>query len=284
MTVPRFLYWMEERELIRQRRAAGQPAPWTDDAVLRDNYFTNVMREYDRGSVWVQEHITDQYAQHRALPVMLGLARWLGHTPALEAVQRAGLWPIHGTREELVAVSAFLEARGEQVFTGAYVVSANGMRWGGWRSKIDYIVNGVVGKMVGVEVPTTSIQAATEALDALEGWGGFMSYEIACDLRWAPGWLDTAPDIHTWANPGPGCRRGLVDVFPDRGWGRRGPNAETALGAMRHLLLKAEAHRWDLDWPRRLEMRDIEHSLCEFSKYAKISRGGRGKRKYPLGG
>jgi hypothetical protein len=126
----------------------------------------------------------------------------------------------------------------------------------------------------------TSIQEFTEAVDEVHGWGGFMAYEVACDLRWARGWLDTAPDIYTWANPGPGATRGLVDLF---GLERK-PNRAAAIGMMRALHEQAEAHPWEVMWPRRLEMRDIEHSLCEFNKYTKLSNGGRGKRRYPLGG
>ena len=34
--IERFCYWINERHAIYQKRAKGQPAPWTDDPILRD--------------------------------------------------------------------------------------------------------------------------------------------------------------------------------------------------------------------------------------------------------
>ena len=48
MDTARLLYWMAERERIRLRPQAGQPAPWSNDPILRDWSFTNVRREDDR--------------------------------------------------------------------------------------------------------------------------------------------------------------------------------------------------------------------------------------------
>ena len=44
---PLFAY-MIEREKIRQRKEAGEPAPWTDDTILQEGRFTNVRRSDDR--------------------------------------------------------------------------------------------------------------------------------------------------------------------------------------------------------------------------------------------
>jgi hypothetical protein len=283
-----FFGYMEAREEVRILKDSGLPPPWTADPVLERNYFTNVMREMDRDSRWIQANITDPYADHKWLPVMLAAARWLGHVPALaESMEAKGIWPI-STRLRLAKLAAELDwqqAQGKQVFGGAYVISANGMRWGDWISKVEYVLRGIVEPALPVLLSPAmrgSIEGATTALDEVPGWGGFMAYEVACDLRWAPGWLDNAPDIHTWGNPGPGARRGLNSVFPDR-WGKRGPNPTEALELMRSLMHSAQGWPWQVPWIRPLEMRDIEHSLCEFSKYEKIRNGGRGKRKYPLG-
>ena len=50
--IERFCYWINERHAIYQKRAKGQPAPWTDDPILRDYKFTNPFRENDRVTVW----------------------------------------------------------------------------------------------------------------------------------------------------------------------------------------------------------------------------------------
>ena len=48
--VTAFFDFCREREAIRARREAGQPAPWTRDPVLQRGRFLNVFREDDRGT------------------------------------------------------------------------------------------------------------------------------------------------------------------------------------------------------------------------------------------
>lgn len=80
----------------------------------------------------------------------------------------------------------------------------------------------------------------------------------------------------TWANPGPGAVRGLQRIY-----GRVPIKELGALDFMRALLDIAPEYT-----KLPLEMRDIEHSLCEYDKKLRIKqalREGRlvqGMRKY----
>ena len=67
----------------------------------------------------------------------------------------------------------------------------------------------------------------------------------------------------TWANAGPGALRGL-----NRMHGRVVTSAVPNANAEMHdLLVKiSNPTLWPEEWPS-LEMRDIEHSLCELDKY-----------------
>lgn len=273
--------WMAERERIRRVRAAGHPAPWTEDPILANFYFTNVMREYDRVSQFVYREIVSRYLANPNLPLLVGLARHLNHPDPLVHLIKVGAMPLHGTREELEVTRDALEryeSRGGRVWTGAYMITATHMRNGAYRSKIDAVVCGTVGEMVDLRLPLTSMQEFTETLATRRCWGGFMAYEVACDLRWARGWLDAAPDTRTWANPGPGALRGLRLLLGLE----RDPSRADAIELMQMLLHGAAEHvDWGFDWPRPLEMRDIEHSLCEYGKYEVIRAGGKAKRRYP---
>lgn len=128
--------------------------------------------------------------------------------------------------------------------------------------------------------------------------GDFMAYEIVTDLRWTP-LLDRAPDIMTWANPGPGAARGLGRVNHDDKdmYDQRRHKAEL-VEMMESLLwrsqdpqywpqqmdggswwktgfqLPEDAHLWQTRdaWPA-WEMRDVEHTLCEFDKYERARLG-----------
>ena len=101
--------------------------------------------------------------------------------------------------------------------------------------------------------------------------GPFMAYEVVTD--WRHTWLgDKAEDILSWANPGPGARRGLNRIY-----GRpleKTIKTKQCVEEMKDLLHASPAYI-GVHVPN-LEMRDIEHSLCEFDKYERV-RLGEGK-------
>jgi hypothetical protein len=106
-----------------------------------------------------------------------------------------------------------------------------------------------------------------------------MTYEVVTDLRHTR-YLRAAPDVNTWANAGPGAFRGLNRVF-----GRPLKQAQNPQAACQEMadLLTMSKHYWPkptIWWPK-LEMRDIEHSLCEFDKYERVRNGeGRPRSMY----
>jgi hypothetical protein len=81
----------------------------------------------------------------------------------------------------------------------------------------------------------------------------------------------------TWANMGPGAQRGL------RRLGLPCKNQADGVESMRYLLAVSQP----LYGPKGhhvppLEMRDIEHSLCEFDKYCRVKFGeGEPRSKFP---
>jgi hypothetical protein len=128
-----------------------------------------------------------------------------------------------------------------------------------------------------------------ESLQSVWDWfrqypysGDFISYEVVTDLRHTD-LLGCAPDIMTWANPGPGAERGLARVT-GRGVSYRAVQKKVSKSAMieemRDLLKMSRDRQF---WPQRqgwtpLEMREIEHTLCEFDKYER-TRTDEGKPK-----
>ena len=102
---------------------------------------------------------------------------------------------------------------------------------------------------------------------------------VVCDARYTRygrnvPWLQ---DARTWAHAGPGAKRGLNRL---RGFPAKAPMRDAeALVWMRLLLTKSIGPRWD--WRPTLEMREIEHSLCEFDKYERTRLGeGRPRATY----
>jgi hypothetical protein len=164
---------------------------------------------------------------------------------------------------------------------------------GGGGSKIDQTVFHVMQGMwdrkkeiYDICVECRSLEHTWAFLKKMIGIGPFLAYEMVTDLRHTH-ILNDAVDIMTWANPGPGAIRGLRRIF--------GPHVKTTHGEanvyMKKLLdrsddgfnSKTNKHHLDTDFPT-LEMRDIEHWLCEFDKYVRVMNGeGRPRSRYDGG-
>lgn len=306
--------YMHTREQVRLARKQGLPKPWTQDPILQSYRFCNVNREHDTVTQWIRLFIRGPYAEHKDLWFLLAIARVLNLPGSLNAVIEAGLFPPHdnptGDRwwdpESFAQLLRERRRRKQPWHTGAYMVRAAGRNQPYADDKAGYVTHVVLDGLwrqreeLRSALWGTSLQEATHRLTSFYGWGGFMAYEVVTDLRHTA-WLHGAPDIYTWANAGPGAKRGL-----NRLHGRpvAAPLSQTqACDEMRALLeaLTAEipglrpgslcqryggpdnAHR-PTGWSWTLEMRDVEHSLCEFDKYERVRLGeGAPRSRYPGG-
>lgn len=286
-TAPESLFWsfINERHRIYLKKTAGEPKPWTEDTILRDYKFTNIFRELDRGTVWLRENFIQPHWDDDAGLIVANVS-WYRMFNHWGTGARLG-WQTTWYPDGIKAVLRERMRQGEQVFTNAHIIwSEEGI------PKIDAIVDyaSAVWKDRDVVAQVASHQNALEAvfsvLTGFRGIGGFQAYEIVTDLRHTR-LLENATDINMWANMGPGAKRGLLRL------GLPAKNDKEGLMSMRQLLtrsmfsLKTGEHRSHSDAYRleehvpMLELRDIEHSLCEFDKYCRVKFGeGEPRMKY----
>lgn len=313
MTTPRIndiAAFMKARHDIYLDRKAGKPGPWTADPVLRDGRFCNIFRELDTVTIWVEENIRKPYADHPNLWFMLAIARYINWPDTLRYLMdeaEPGTWPDEEGFEPAKLTKALEDyaAAGNKVYTGAYMIRAESdpsKEWYSW-TKHRYIAEIVLGRLWEDREEWQRMLETTpgvlRAFNRLEtvwekfqqhryiGWGPFMAYEVVTDLRHTR-YLRNAPDIYTWANAGPGAIRGL-----NRLYGRdlaAKPRPEQTNREMFELMKELN----DLDEPGfnatfgepcdvtpRFEMRDIEHTLCEFDKIERVRKGeGKMRTKY----
>lgn len=275
-------YWMSERQAIYLRRLSGQPKPWTADPILQSFRFCNVFRELDTVTQWIRDNIRIPYADHEHLWFMLAIARYINLPDTLQALMEAGAWPSMPDFDPFV-MTQVLDARkshGEQIYTGAYMIRAESdpkAPWYRW-TKQRYIAEIVLGRLWEDRAKIAAHLAGERRLEGAwrlladnkryVGWGPFMTYEWVTDLRWTR-YLGAAVDITTWANAGPGALRGLRRLRTEDGKLAPEPiGASEATEEMRKLLKVAPANL-----PPgfgALELRDIEHSLCEVDKYLRV--------------
>lgn len=276
--------WITERHRIYLKKASGTPPPWTMDQAMQTYRFCNVFRELDKVTVWLRERWRDPYATNEHLWIAICLARQVNWPDTLEEVG----FPEHGY--DAVAVQRALEARkarGEKVYTGAYMISAPSGEYRGM-AKPEYTAHVVVGALwqardefhsLFADRRQPTMQDVHSWLRQFRGWGDFMAYEVVTDFRHTK-YLCNAPDINTWAVAGPGAIRGLNRLH-GRPY-RKAMNQEQACGEMRELL--AMSRRSLPDFIPALELREIEHSLCETDKWLRVAAGqGRLRSRYAAG-
>lgn len=81
-----FFGWCRERERIRVKREAGEPAPWSEDPIFQQGRFLNVFREDDRGTKAVlkfAEPVADSLSD---LIHALFFARWCNRDTTLDVL------------------------------------------------------------------------------------------------------------------------------------------------------------------------------------------------------
>ena len=291
-----FFRYARARHQIYLNRVAGTPREkWTKDHILRTYRFTNVFRELDKTTRWFADHVRDPMRQDPNVLMATVVFRLLNRIEVGEAVFN------QVDIEYDNAFAAFMET-GKVSFlkraivancgdgpyvTGAYIISSPK----GY-SKLDGVLN-VINDFnknsdwwAFASEKGHTLENMWEFLRGEPYLGPFHAYEIVTDLRHTA-LLDSAPDIMTWANPGPGAHRGANRVF--RGSAKDRVSREQVIDEMRILLSwSRDAKYWpqqkidtdaawlyDHQWPT-WEMRDVEHTLCEFDKYERV-RLGEGK-------
>jgi hypothetical protein len=272
--------WMVERHKIFIRKMMGAPWPWTKDPIMQKYKFTNVFRELDKTTVWFDEHYRDEYQSDESVILATIIFRWFNRIETGQRLLSAGLlkkWSSEKAQRVLRDHKPWT--------TGAYIISSpHGFdKLTGLCQYIDAVWKERKGLVKWIESEQRSIEQTVTKLCSFKGLSGFMAYEIASDLThtWALKW---APDAMSWANPGPGARRGLNRLH-GRELKARVPKSQLIV-EMRQLLpliQKQMLKAFDTsDLPGcGVTMREIEHSLCEFDKYQRVTLGqGRPRSVY----
>lgn len=266
----------------------------TDDPVLAHYRFCNVFRELDRVTIWIREAIRERWADHEHLWFMLAASRMLNWPATLSDLILEGAWPDNPdfTPALMTASLDARKARGEKVYTGAYMIRAESdsrQIWYSW-TKQRYTAEIVLGRLWEhrdyfrreFEDPKMTVQNAWQTVmkhHDLIGWGPFMTFQWMLELRHTR-YLCNAHDASSWAAIGPGSSRGLNRLhgrpLDEKVWQLQ---AQSEMMALRELY---NSHR-----PKHvpeLEMEDVQNSLCETDKLLRARNGeGRPRAHYIRG-
>ena len=272
-SVEGFFYYINERHSITLKRSIGEPFPWTDDEILQTYSFCNVFRELDKVTVWIRENWKEPYADHPNLPFAMAVARQINWPDTLQEIG----FPEHWNPERVKAIMQARLDRKEKVYTGAYMLTGT---LGG--TKVEQTIDKILTPLYESppQIIPYSLEETWKKYLPYPGFSGFMAYEVVTDLRHSK-YLENADDIMTWANAGPGAKRGLNRIH-----GRpleQTIKAKQLTEEMKELL--AVSGDYLLDVVPDLEMREIEHCLCEYDKYERVRLGeGRPRAKFKYKG
>lgn len=279
VTIQDFAYWINERHKIYLRKEAGEPKPWTEDKILQRYKFTNAFRQLDRGTVALHDMIDN----HTDLTLVFFNIVWYRlFNLGIHASKDTGGVGWVTNYKDLEDYICKRKRTHKKIFTGAHMTTGIAFEekhisylrackeaWNRRHEFTSFIRDN--GTMEGVY----------EELLNLYMVGKFIAYELVCDFRFTT-LLYAAPDKNSWANTGPGAQRGLKRL------GFAHKNQDEGCKSMLELyidltclteqMLSAEV----MSGNPPFEMREIEHSLCEFDKYCRVKFGeGRPRSRYP---
>lgn len=282
-----FYKFVAERQRIRLRKESGAPMPWTDDEILRTYKFTNVFREYDWTSAQLIKNFYEPYSDAPLADVLMNAAlfRYFGTFEFAEAVgwntyDRFDFDYIRETARERLL-------RGERVFTGAYVITNQGIP-----DRKENVVVNIFLKGIHAAIPdlcrevqkTRSWKSVVQMMSHVPGFGGtgFMAKEILLDTTYTRFWGGyvkngrTVPgDWWSWTPVGPGGRRGAARVAERPRLGE-----DASLKVIMDLYNDQDRYWPSATWGQ-LCPHDVQFQLCEFDKYERVRLGeGKPRNKY----
>lgn len=266
--IHKFFEFIQARHDIYLRKAKGLPKPWTDVQILQEYKFCNVFRELDTITIWIENNIRQRWANHKYLWFALCVARRINLPETLADLDEL---MVDWDADKAYDILEQRKKSGKIIYNNAYSLTTVGLKM----NKNRYTVYECLDNLWQNRENITDFLEHNDIL-SLEsvfnlfctgnpGFSGFLAYEIVTDLRHTR-YLRNAKDIMSWANAGPGAVRGLNRIYGNSI--TKKINACQSNKDMQYLLLVSEVIM-PTSFPK-MEMRDIEHCLCEFDKYMRI--------------
>ena len=263
--------FIQERHRIWERRAGQWPKPWTNDPILQQYKFCNVYRELDRQTIWYAKNWRRSDPDAWFASLVFRFVNW-GDTCA-----ELG-YPVPWNAKRFLQVLNKRKARGEKVFSSAYMISTHGVK----QPKAEYLAASLSKIWKQRErIRYKKGESLTEFHERLMNCfdvGSFLAGQVIADVKYLPE-FNKAGDWWTFAASGPGSKRGLNRVLNQplkQPW--KEENWRLNLDTLR-IAISAKVTAAGLP---NIHAQDLQNCLCEFDKYERARLGeGRPKSNYP---
>lgn len=262
-----------ERQRVFFRRLSGEPAPWTQDPILRQYKFCNAYRASDRVSQYLIRQVIYGPREYSAEDQLLRiiLFRLFSRESTWELLED-GIGELSTATFDVDRYAEILDAaaaEGRKLYTGAFILCATPAFGHARKHRNHLALLELMLRPSGLPLAVAGARSLRDLFNALGEYpliGPFMAYQLAIDINYSE-LCDFDEDEFTVA--GPGAQRGISKCFPDvAGW------------------TKAEIIRWMTDrqeeefarqeipfeplWGRRLHAIDVQNLFCELDKYARV--------------
>lgn len=271
-----FVWYLNERWSIHQKRLKGLPPPWTDDSALQKYRFCQVRREDDRVTRWIHENWLRPHADDPDLWHAIYIAR-IYRPEALTIIGWPEPWGLR--RKGALQRARAYQRAGNKVFTAAYTLHCCDPAPPGDCKMTAYyeIIFNQLWQNRKFLQPTKSdmLMDVRDRLVTQYNIGNFMAAQIIADTKFG-NTLRNASDWDTFAVGGPGSLRGLNRVC-GRELNQRWREADwhaTLLEVRKTIRSSLPKALRDLD------AQNVEHGLCELDKWCRVAEGRRPKQVY----
>ena len=275
----KFFNYAKERYKIFLKKQQQLPKPWTNDPVLQKFRFCNIFREDDKTTVWFRENIREPLRNDKKVLFATVAFRWFNRIETAELIKDLLLeppstWDIF-ERECTERIKNLAP-----VVTGSYIIKTpNGHpKWLG-------VLKNIENFWFAEPKEYKTLEKFHRDILTYPYMGSFSAYEVTTDLRHTY-ILENAEDIMSWAAAGPGAARGLARVYGYdlNHYSHYSLTDQEQMNLKMQEILKNSKHNfnWPKEWPS-WEMREVEHTLCEYDKYVRCGEGGKTKMKYDGG-
>lgn len=282
----RYFAFARERYNIFLRRQRGEAPPWTEDEILRDFRFTNVLREDDATTAWFRENIrTPLQDRPEVMLATVGFRQFnrIDVGRLLAPYLLTDNWDMDAWRSTLSAH----RAAGGKIVTAAYIVRTpfgfDKLDGNLWILKEAKLRECSLLQYIRERAPEE--RRLEEFWSLLLKWpylGEFTSNEVVVDLMETPV-LSRALDKQTWTNPGPGCSLGIGLLLHNEDiYNRSGAQDRHTMMEVMKVFLEASRNQkyWPTNFPKFASLHQVEWLFCEVSKYIRAQQGKRPKRRY----
>ena len=275
-----FYEFIYQRQLVWHNRFVLKlpREKWTKDPYLKNSKYTNIYRELDRGTLWWFDHIAtiwnkkslNQNERKKEIIWQTCVYRLLNKVETFDIV---GVPSFKSFQKDIVQKKWYAHIQkllddGVKVWSSATITLQSNLK----ATRLQNLQT-ILGKLVKdldllAEniITTDGIEEVFKYVLKRYGFGPFTAYEVTTDLAYLSCFN---LDINEWANAGPGCIPGIKLIFP---WAINRADYPLLMKLLRDNQEKA-FKRYKIPFDKvalrgeYLNLRDIEHSLCEWRKY-----------------